>query len=326
MSLFRKATKEQAKARIALIGPAGSGKTMTALKVAGVLADGGNIAVIDTERGSASKYADITGFDVCELGTHAPDDYVKVIEEAAKAGYGVLIIDSLSHAWSGKGGALEIVDKVAARSRSGNTYTAWREVTPMHNRLVNAILNYPGHVIATMRAKTEYVLEETSRGTKVPKKVGMAPVQREGVDYEFDIVGEIDTRHVLVVTKSRCADLSDEVIEKPGAEFGERIKAWLTDGSAPTEHVPVEFKSAENAPKEPKPVAAKPAPKPAPSKPAASADVVAQVIARIESAENTEQLTGVVSAAKSLNLSDDDRAKLNAAYSAKAKTVFEGNQ
>lgn len=227
---FKKATKAQSKLRMALIGPAGSGKTYSALSVGSAL--GGKIAVVDTERGSASKYADKFSFDVKELTTFSPQSFIDAIREAEGAGYEVLIIDSLSHAWMGKDGALEQVDKAATRSRSGNSFTAWREVTPLHNSMVDAILRANMHIIVTMRSKTEYVLEEDPKtGKKVPRKVGMAPVQRDGLEYEFDVVGDLTYDNKYVVSKTRCSVLSAAVIDKPGAEFAGILKNWLTDGA-----------------------------------------------------------------------------------------------
>ena len=136
MSLFKKAVKSRSKLRLALIGPSGSGKTYSALAIAAGL--GSNIAVIDTEHGSASKYADLFNFDVLELGSYSPEKYVEALKAAAAAGYDVVVIDSLSHAWMGKDGALEMVDRAAARSKSGNSFGAWREVTPQHNEIGRA--------------------------------------------------------------------------------------------------------------------------------------------------------------------------------------------
>lgn len=231
---FVKATKTQAKARIALVGPAGSGKTMTALKLATAIADGKRIALIDTEHGSASKYADKFDFDSLQLSSFSPDTYVEAIHAAEDAGYGVLIIDSLSHAWSGKDGALEMVDQAAARQRTENRFTAWRDVTPKHNALVEAIVGSSLHIIGTMRSKTEYIIESVERNGRTiqaPRKVGLAPIQRDGVEYEFDIVGELDADNTLVITKTRLAELTGAVIQKPNGQLGETIKAWLTDGA-----------------------------------------------------------------------------------------------
>ena len=230
MSKFQKATKKQAKLRMALIGPSNSGKTYTALRVATNLVPGGKVAFIDTERGSASKYADKFDFDVLELESFDPEKYVEAIRDAENAGYDVIIVDSLSHAWMGKGGALEQVDNAAARQK-GNSYTAWRDVTPKHNKLVEAMVASRAHIIGCMRAKTEYVLEEDDRGRKVPRKIGMAPIQRDGMEYEFDVVGDMDHDNRFIVTKTRCSDLHGKVFVKPGEELAEILTKWLTDGA-----------------------------------------------------------------------------------------------
>jgi hypothetical protein len=245
--MFTKATKSQAKARVALIGPSGSGKTYTALVLAKKLAGGHAIAVIDSERGSASKYSDEFDFDVMELNTFEPERYVKAIQAAGDAGYAVLVIDSLSHAWSGIGGALEQVDKAKDRSYSKNSFDAWRSVTPMHNALVDAILSSKCHIVATMRVKTEYVIEKNENGKNVPRKVGLAPVQRDGMEYEFDVVADIDADHKMIVTKSRCRKLSDAVITKPKADDFNPLVEWLSDGAAVQEKpaVVVEAKPTE---------------------------------------------------------------------------------
>lgn len=225
---FKKATKTRAKLRLALMGTSGSGKTYTALSVAQVL---GKVAVIDTEHGSASKYASIFAFDVLELNSYHPQKYIEAIQAAAAAGYDVVIIDSLSHAWSGTGGALELVDQAAKRSQSKNSYMAWGEVTPIQNKLIEAMIGTPIHVIATLRSKTEYVLDKDDRGKSTPRKVGMAPVQRDGMEYEFDVVGELDMSNTLIITKSRVPELSGAVMEKPGKALGETLLAWLQDGA-----------------------------------------------------------------------------------------------
>lgn len=232
--IFQKATKKRAKLRLAIIGPSGSGKTFTALTLATRL--GPRVAVIDTERGSASKYADKFGFDVLELDTFSPLTYVEAIREAEKAGYDVIVIDSLSHAWSGKNGALEQVDNAAKRSQSGNTFGAWREVTPMHNAMIDAIIGARAHVIATMRAKTDYVQEKNERTGKTEiRKVGIAPVQRDGMEYEFDVVADMDQENNFIVSKTRCPQLHDALIPKPDGNVADVLKAWLDDGAEPVE-------------------------------------------------------------------------------------------
>jgi hypothetical protein len=226
---FQKATKKQAKARIGIIGPSGAGKTFTALSIGTEM--GKKIAFIDTERGSASKYADKFNFDVMELENYHPDNFIKGISEAEQADYDVLIIDSLSHAWMGTGGVLEIVDEITLKSKSGNAFTSgWREASPLHKKLIDKMLSSKLHLIATMRSETEYILEDDGKGRKIPKKVGLAPVQRKGMEYEFDIVGDIDTEHNFVVSKSRCEVIDGKVFNKPGKDLALLITQWLTDG------------------------------------------------------------------------------------------------
>lgn len=230
---FKKAERRRRKARIALDGPSGSGKTYSALRAA--FAFGGKVAVIDTEHGSASLYAgeapDGTPweFDTLELTNFSPDRYQRAIEEAAQGGYDVLVIDSLSHAWMGEGGALDLVD----RAKTANKFAAWKDVTPLHRRMVDAILAAPLHVIATMRTKTEYVLESDERGRQVPRKVGLAPIQRDGCEYEFDVVADLNLEHIATVGKSRCSALQDARGVKPGPDFWRPMIQWL-DSAAET--------------------------------------------------------------------------------------------
>lgn len=224
---FKKASKKESKLRLGIVGPSGSGKTFTALRVARSL--GERVVVMDSEHGSASKYADMFDFDVFEPGSFNPKVYIDFLREAEAAGYDVAIVDSLSHAWMGKDGALEMVDAAAKRNH-GNSFAGWRDVTPLHNQMIEAILASRIHVIATMRSKTEYVIEEDSRGKKVPRKIGMQPVQRDGMEYEFDVVGDIDHDHNFVITKTRCHALKDAVISEPGEDLGESLLKWLSGG------------------------------------------------------------------------------------------------
>jgi hypothetical protein len=231
---FQKATKKSARLRMALIGVAGAGKTYTALSIASHL--GQRIAVLDTERGSASKYSDLFEFDVMEPENFSPKTYVDAIEAAEAAGYDVIILDSLSHAWAGKDGALELVDRAARRAQSNNNFGAWRDVTPLHNAMVDTIIGSKIHIIATMRAKTEYVQEKDPKtGRTSVRKVGMAPVQRDGLEYEFDVVADIDSENNLVVGKTRCPAIAGAVFNKAGKEIALRLKNWLTDGGVARE-------------------------------------------------------------------------------------------
>ena len=247
MSAFKKATKTQTFLRLALCGASGSGKTFTALTIAKALSD--RVAVIDTERGSASKYAgDVADFDTLELGDFAPKKYVDALRDAAKEGYPVVVIDSLSHAWIGRGGLLDQAD---AR---GGKFDAWRHLTPQHNELVDAILAYPGHVLVTMRTKTEYVVEKDEKtGKMAPRKIGLAPVQKDGMEYEFDVVGYLDGDNTLRIEKSRCQPLNGAMIRKPGRELATTLRDWLSDGApgAPESAKPTEAPEATKVAPEP---------------------------------------------------------------------------
>lgn len=225
---FTKATKEQAKLRLAMFGPSGSGKTYTSLRIASGLSD--KIAVIDTERGSASKYADRFEFDVLDLDEKDIDTYCQAITAAQSAGYAVLILDSLTHAWQE---LLSEVDKLARAKYGGNTWGAWSEGTPKQRKLVDAILSYDGHVIATMRSKTEWVTSTDSRGRTKPQRIGLAPQQGKGIEYEFDLLMELCTDHIGSILKDRTGRFQDQTIKEPGEEFGQQLAAWLTEGEPP---------------------------------------------------------------------------------------------
>lgn len=232
---FQKAMKRKMKLRCALEGPPGSGKTYSALAIGRALVgDKGRIAVIDTERGSASKYSDEFDFDVVELDTFAPATFVELIREAEAEGYDLLVIDSLSHAWIGAEGMLEQVDKIAKRKQYSSTFPAWKDVSPQERALWDTMLGCDMHVIATLRTKTEYVIDEVvgrdGKKRSVPRKVGLAPVQREGLEYEFDVVAEMDMDHNMIVTKTRCKALTDRAFNRPGAEVAEILHEWLGEG------------------------------------------------------------------------------------------------
>jgi hypothetical protein len=230
---FKRAVKRDAKVRLALSGPSGSGKTYTLLKIATEL--GGPIALVDTERGSAEKYADLFEFDTLPLESFSPDLVPRLTEIAVANGYRVLIIDSLSHFWSGTDGELDQVDRVKRRLRD-NGFAAWREITPKHNRMIDAMLAAPLHILVSMRVKTEWVMEtEEPTGKTKPRKIGLQPVMRDGIEYEFDVCGDMDQENTLQVTKSRCPKLSGGIFPKPGTELVDVLKDWLGFKSAHTQ-------------------------------------------------------------------------------------------
>ena len=252
---FQKAVKEKLKARVALEGPTGSGKTWTALEWATVLADGGPIAVIDTEHRSASYYADRFEFDTLHWpAPYQPNQLAKVIRDAG-TDYAVLVVDSFTHFWNGEGGTLDMVDDYAQRNK-GNQFGGWKTATPAFRHLIDTILAAPCHVIVTMRSKMEHVQEK--RGDKtIIRKVGMAPEMRNGIEYEFTVVGELDTDHHLAITKSRCDLIADKVAQPHRAdELAKTFRGWLDTGLPPT--------SQPTPPPEPTPT-----PEPEPRPPAA---------------------------------------------------------
>jgi hypothetical protein len=231
MILFKRAERKQAKLRLAICGPSGSGKTYSALLIAQGL--GGRVAMIDTERGSGELYADLSDYDVAQLTPpFTPDRYIELIKGAEAAGDNVCIIDSLSHAWTGEGGVLDLHDRAAKAVK--NSFTAWREVTPRHNALVDALLNADMHIIVTMRTKVAYeMVEETNAsGKKVqkPVKIGLAPIQREGIDYEFTVVFDLSIDgHIASTSKDRTS-LFDGQYFTPGIETGRKLLDWLNTG------------------------------------------------------------------------------------------------
>ena len=230
-SLFTKATKAEAKARIAVTGPSGSGKTYSALAWATELAKGGKIAVIDTERDSAKLYADKFEFDTLSMSApYHPDRLVEVLKVAEAEGYAVVVIDSLTHFYNGAGGLLEIVDLAGAKA-NGNGFAGWKTATPIQQKMVDTLLAFNGHIISTMRSKTEYTLEKDDRGRTTPRKVGMAPIQRDGIEYEFTLVLEMDTDHRTIIGKTRCEALADKVFPaNRGVEAAQVFGNWLSSG------------------------------------------------------------------------------------------------
>lgn len=224
--MFRKAERKKAKLRLGILGPSGSGKTYSAILITKGL--GGKVALIDTEHGSGELYSHLMDYDVATLTPpFSPDKYVQLIHGAEQAGYNTLIIDSLSHAWSGDGGVLDMHDKATAATR--NSFTAWREVTPQHNAFVDAILQSPLHIIATMRTKTAYEVTQDNGKTKVVK-VGLAPIQRDGMEYEFTAVFDLSIDgHIATASKDRTT-LFDGRHFKPSVETGIELLEWLEAG------------------------------------------------------------------------------------------------
>ncbi|MEY9837404.1 AAA family ATPase [Streptacidiphilus sp. EB103A] len=234
---FAPATREQARARIGLQGPAGSGKTKSALCIAEGLARGGTIGVIDTERGSALTYAPVPSkpelgghvFGHMPMDTHDPRTLIEAVKVAEQAGIAVLIVDSWSHFWNGKGGLLEIVETAGRAPGAGGSFGGWRTGNPIEQDMLDALLNFKGHLIATMRTKGDYVIE----GKKVTK-VGVKAIQREGAEYELGLILDM-VEGTGTVTKTRYPPLENLTIHHPGEELAEIILEQLGQGVDPVE-------------------------------------------------------------------------------------------
>lgn len=223
---IRKATRKKAKLRLGIAAPSGAGKTYSSLLMGFGL--GGKIGLVDTENGSGDLYAHLGDYDVITLGVpYTVQSYIDAIHAFETAGYDVIIVDSLSHAWAGEGGMLDKQGKIADRTK--NSYTAWREVTPDHNALVNAMLSSSAHIIATMRSKQEYAQEKGDDGKTRVKKLGLAPVQREGMEYEFTVMFDIDSSHVASASKDRT-DMFRGQYFTITKETGTKLLRWLEDG------------------------------------------------------------------------------------------------
>jgi DNA polymerase III delta prime subunit len=221
---FKKAVRKNAKLRLAIAGPAGSGKTTAALKLAAGL--GGKIAVIDTEHGSASIYSDLVDFDTLEISPpYNPEKFIEAVRAAEAAGYETIILDSITHEWNGSGGCCDINEQLAQAKYRGNTWSAWSETTPRHRKFIDTLLQSPCNIIATMRSKTETVQGDD----KKVRKVGMKSEQRDGTDYEFSVVFELEhSAHMAVATKDRTRLFATPAIVTE--DTGRQLLAWLNSG------------------------------------------------------------------------------------------------
>ena len=242
---FTKATRQKARLRLALTGPSGSGKTWSALLLARGL--GGKVAVIDTERDSASLYDHLIEFDRLNLDApFTPERYIEAIKAAEDAGYNVLIVDSITHEWSGVGGCLELVDQVARAKYKGNSWSAWNDITPRHRALLDAILRSPMHIIVTLRSKTETAQTEEN-GRKKVVKLGMKAEQRDGFEYEMTVVLDIiHDGHFAAATKDRTGLFTDMDPAPITEGTGTMLLNWLERGEAPTRQNPPPAKTTND--------------------------------------------------------------------------------
>lgn len=246
--VIERAERRQARLRLALAGSSGGGKTTSALLVArgivetmleqGLLSGTveGKIGVIDTERKSAQLYSHLVQFDTIPLAPpYSPERYIGALHALERVGCAVIILDQISHAWAGDGGVLSLLSKFKANA-NGNEFSAWQDATPVQDQFVDAILQSPAHIICTLRSKTEWVLEEQTnrqgRTVKVPKRVGMKPIQRDGIEYEFTTMLQLDPRtHLATVVKNRCPVFRDTESYLLSASHGRALAEWMLAGS-----------------------------------------------------------------------------------------------
>jgi hypothetical protein len=230
--MLRKATRQKAKIRLGLSAVSGGGKTYTALLIAyGLCGDWSKVAVIDTENNSADLYAHLGDYNVLSLSApYAPENYINAIHECEKAGMEVIIIDSITHEWDGKGGCLEIAETITQASQSKNSYTAWAKVTPRHQSFIDAMLQSTTHIITTVRRKQDYEMSKDHNGRTKVEKAGLKEVTREGWEYELTVNLQLDTAHQAVASKDRTGLFMGKPEFVPSAETGKMIKDWCESG------------------------------------------------------------------------------------------------
>lgn len=221
---FEKAKRSKCMMKLCISGASGSGKTYSALKISkGLVGNLSKVVVLDTENGSSNLYADMGEFSVLTIDApFTPEKYIQAINEAITAGFKCVIIDSLSHEWFGTGGILDTHAKM-----EGNSFTNWSKITPRHNAMIQHIVNAPVHIIATLRSKTEYVMQQKN-GKSIPEKVGMKAIQRDDTDYEFTVAFEINRHHKATVSKDRTGLFHDSSEWMLNEQVGESIKSWCT--------------------------------------------------------------------------------------------------
>lgn len=230
---LQKASRKKAKMKLALQGPSGSGKSIGALLIAfGLCGNWNKIAVIDTENHSAELYSNLGSFNTVSISApFTPEKYIQAISLCENAGIEVIILDSCSHEWDGSGGILNIHSNM-----TGNSFTNWGKLTQRHNAFIQAMLQSPSHIIGTIRSKQDYVLNEKN-GKIVPEKVGLKAVQRDGLDYEFTIVLDVDSKHNAIASKDRTSLFINKPEFKISVDTGNQIKEWCNQGEDITEVV-----------------------------------------------------------------------------------------
>ena len=241
---IKKAVREQIYTKIALMAPSGGGKTYSSLRLATGMAreiekETGKKAKIlmgNTEESRGYYYADEFDYDIVDIDApHNPEKYVELINLAVENGYDILIIDSSSHEWEGKGGCLDI------QQQAGGTYQAWSRITPRHQKFIEAISNSPIHIIATMRGKDQYeMVKDEKTGKSAVQKLGVGAKQRDGFEYEFTCTFLIDQKTNAAETQKD----NTHIFEGHGStilteKHGEEIIKWANSGEKRTVKKPV---------------------------------------------------------------------------------------
>lgn len=222
---LRQSERKKAKIKLALQGSAGSGKTYSSLLLAQGLTnkDLTKVAIVDTENGSADLYAHIGNYNVLTMEPpYTPEKYIQAIENCLTAGMEVIILDSISHCWDE---LLDFHSKLA-----GNSFANWSKVTPRLNAFINKILQAEAHIIATMRTKQDYVLQQKD-GKYIPEKVGLKSVMRDGTDYEFTLVFDIDIKHFATSSKDRTGLFMGKPEFIINSATGKKILDWCNSGT-----------------------------------------------------------------------------------------------
>jgi hypothetical protein len=228
--MLRKAQRKQAKLRVGVSAPSGSGKTYSSLLIArGMASDWDKVALIDTEAGSGELYSDLGEYNVRQLSApYSPERYIEAIKECEDAGMEVIIIDSVSHEWEGKGGCLEINESIAQSKFRGNTWSAWSETTPRHQKFLEAIITSKCHVITCARTKIDTVMTDD----KKVKKVGTKEIQREGFEYELTLNFNLDRdTHKAIASKDRTNLFEGQDPFVITTKTGETLLKWAESGA-----------------------------------------------------------------------------------------------
>ncbi len=250
---FRKATRQKCKASILIEGLQGTGKSGLALVIAKALTDDwSKIYAIDTENKSldlfvgiksntGDKFGDFNKVDLTTADGYEPSHYMNLKEEAIEAGAEVVIMDSITHMWTGKGGLL---DSVAAAQNAGlDQYRSWGTDKNRSEKaiLTDSVRDSRVHMISTVRLKEKFGLElDEVKGKHRVVSLGDQEVQQDGLKYEPDLVLKMvspgsteGVNPVVEVVKSRYAIFTQGDTIEVTPEILGQLKSYLDEGVDP---------------------------------------------------------------------------------------------